>query len=186
MKARPNKLDAHAAFLDELDAGHATLAAMQAQLKERGCAASLPALSRFLSSRREAAMRERILSQITSGRQHCDAVEQQLDRNPAPELKTLMELHRVLILQLSTQAGTDPELLEMVTSAMKPVMEFAKLGIKQQELALDQKRFQRECGELFLKWAEDQRAREIAASPATNAAKIEQLGALMFGEDWKP
>ena len=167
MKARPNKLDAHAAFLDELDAGHATLATMQAKLKERGCDASLPGLSRFLSSRREAAMRERILGQITSGRQHCDAVEKQLDRNPAPELKTLMELHRVLILQLSTQAGTDPELLEMVSSAMKPVMEFAKLGIKERELALDQQRF-----DLFKRKADAYDRAQAALTEAKNSGGI--------------
>ncbi len=51
-------------------------------------------------------------------------------------------------------------------------------------LKLDQARFRRETCELFLQWAADQRARDIAAGPASNADKIEQLGALMFGEDW--
>jgi hypothetical protein len=51
-------------------------------------------------------------------------------------------------------------------------------------LKLDQARFRRETCELFLQWAADQRAKDIAAGPASNAEKIEQLGALMFGEDW--
>lgn len=52
-------------------------------------------------------------------------------------------------------------------------------------LALDEQRFRRETCELFLKWAEDQRARDIAASPVSNADKIDQLAKLMFGEDWQ-
>lgn len=53
------------------------------------------------------------------------------------------------------------------------------------DTALNEARFRRETCELFLQWAADQRARDIAASPTSNAEKIEQLGALMFGEDWE-
>ncbi len=52
-------------------------------------------------------------------------------------------------------------------------------------LRLEQEKFRRETCELFLKWAEDGRAREIAASGSSNAEKIERLGELMFGADWK-
>lgn len=55
---------------------------------------------------------------------------------------------------------------------------------ERESLKLDQARFRRETCELFLQWAADQRARDIAASPTSNAEKIQQLGALMFGEDW--
>lgn len=51
--------------------------------------------------------------------------------------------------------------------------------------ALDEVRFKRETCELFLKWAEDQRARDIATSPVSNADKINQLATLMFGEGWQ-
>lgn len=53
------------------------------------------------------------------------------------------------------------------------------------KLALETKKFQRETCELWLKWSEDQRAKDIASSPVTNSEKIEMLGQLMFGEDWK-
>ncbi len=73
----------------------------------------------------------------------------------------------------------------------KAEIERAKLALREREveranesLALDKERFKRETCELFLRWAEDQRARDIAAAPITNAAKIEQLGQLMFGDDW--
>jgi hypothetical protein len=65
-------------------------------------------------------------------------------------------------------------------------LEKNKLSIAQQQLMLQRQRFQRQTLELFLKWRADQRALEIADAPADNSAKIEKLGALIFGEDWKP
>ena len=50
---------------------------------------------------------------------------------------------------------------------------------------LARQKFQRDTCELFLKWSADQRAKDIANSPQTNSQKIERLGELMFGEDWK-
>ncbi len=55
-----------------------------------------------------------------------------------------------------------------------------------QELARQGRlKLQRDSCELFLKWSEDRRARDIAGSSASNSDKIEQLGELMFGENWK-
>jgi hypothetical protein len=58
-------------------------------------------------------------------------------------------------------------------------------ALKKEQLALDRSKFQRETCELFVKWVADKRASEIANSAASNADKIEKLGELMFGEDWK-
>lgn len=55
----------------------------------------------------------------------------------------------------------------------------------QESLVLEKARFQRETCALYLKWAEDRKAKDIAASGASNAEKIERLGELMFGPDWK-
>jgi hypothetical protein len=38
---------------------------------------------------------------------------------------------------------------------------------------------------LFIQWFEDQRAKDVLEGEWSNAEKIEQLGALMFGEDWR-
>ena len=51
-------------------------------------------------------------------------------------------------------------------------------------LDLEQKKFQRLTCDLFLKWREDERARNIADGPGTNDEKIDQLGQAMFGELW--
>ena len=48
------------------------------------------------------------------------------------------------------------------------------------EQALDRERFKRETCDLFIRWQEDQRARDIAASSGSNADKIAKLQALMF------
>lgn len=83
----------------------------------------------------------------------------------------------------------DPSAIQMVVSQ---AMALAKIEagdrdreLKAQQLALDEKRFQRETCELFVKWAADDKARGIVGSAASNAEKIEQLGQLMFGEGWK-
>ena len=55
---------------------------------------------------------------------------------------------------------------------------------KDRAQGLDQKRFQRETCELFLKWQADEQARAIAAGAESNTSKIERLGKLMFQNDW--
>ena len=56
--------------------------------------------------------------------------------------------------------------------------------VKEETLALAKDKFQRDTCEKFLVWINDERAKAIAGSGATNAEKIEQLGQAMFGEDW--
>jgi hypothetical protein len=54
--------------------------------------------------------------------------------------------------------------------------------VKSEVLALEEKKFQRETCELFLKWFKDQKAAAIAEGKATNSEKIERLRELMFGD----
>jgi hypothetical protein len=56
------------------------------------------------------------------------------------------------------------------------------LRLKAAEQALDEKKFQRETCELFLKWWADQQARDVVESKATNSEKIERLRQLMFSD----
>jgi len=76
-------------------------------------------------------------------------------------------------------------LLTVLAQFEKLKMDRRRADQKDDEIKLSRQRFARETTELFLQWFEDQRAREIAASPATNSDKIERLGQLMFGDDWK-
>ena len=71
-------------------------------------------------------------------------------------------------------------------NAAKLDLERQRVAQSQQTLELEQKKFQRLTCELFIKWYEDKRALEAVTSPADNSTKIERLGQIMFGEDWKP
>ncbi len=62
----------------------------------------------------------------------------------------------------------------------------AKLRQKDEELKLATQKFQRDTCELFLRWAADRRAADVASSNTSHTDKIEALGQLMLGDDWKP
>jgi hypothetical protein len=84
-----------------------------------------------------------LLQQIATGAQQCKEVEEQFGENPAPELETLIKLHRVLIMKLSTQASADPgSMMETLFFAMKPVMDFAKLQDKAKDREFAISKFQ--------------------------------------------
>lgn len=88
--------------------------------------------------------------------------------------------------QMQAIKMNDPETYLAFSSArFKGEMEKEKLRIKQEALELSKAKFQRETCGLFLEWAERKEAIEVARSGATHAEKIDRLGTLMFGEDWK-
>lgn len=59
-----------------------------------------------------------------------------------------------------------------------------KLKRKDEELALEREKFQRDTCEMFIKWSQDQRALQVANAPLSNEQKLNDLGKLMFGELW--
>jgi hypothetical protein len=83
--------------------------------------------------------------------------------------------------ELAIKPNADPKELKAIFSL---VLKARDQEIDAATLSLEKAKYQRQTCELYLKWAEDQRAKEVVASPGTNAAKIERLGELMFGEDW--
>jgi hypothetical protein len=88
--------------------------------------------------------------------------------------------------QLQAIKQNDPEtFLAFATARAKGDLEKQKLRIKEEELALSKKRFQRETCDLFLQWFANEQAKSIASSGATNKEKIQRLGQLMFGEEWE-
>jgi hypothetical protein len=88
--------------------------------------------------------------------------------------------------QMQAIDRNDPELyLAFASAKFKGELEKEKLRIKQETLDLSKAKFQRETCALFLTWWESKQARDVAASGATHSEKIDRLGQLMFGEDWK-
>lgn len=89
-----------------------------------------------------------------------------------------------------------PETLEALTLALSRLragdhvaeklrLTTVRLDQTAELLALEQQKFRRLTCELFLKWREDDRARNIADGPGTNEEKTEWLGQQMFGDLWK-
>jgi len=73
-------------------------------------------------------------------------------------------------------------LLEAESLRLKAI----EVGQKGQTLDLLRQRYQRDTAKLFLKWYASQKAKDIADQPESGAdEKVERLGRLMFGEDWK-
>ena len=140
MKARESKLDVHAASLADMEAQKKTLDEMLAWLREEGVTCSASTLSRFLEGQRQARLQERLLAQIASGARQVQDVEKQFGKNPAPELETLVKLHRVLIMQLSTLGTADPEFLKLADTMLRTAMDFTsgKTKAAQKEIELGQ------------------------------------------------
>jgi hypothetical protein len=142
MKDRPSKLDAFAEQLEQwFELEHMTLAEAGARLHDAGCDVSLSRLSKWWMRRQGELIQDRILERIATGAQQCQEVEKQLAETPAPELDTLIKLHRVLIFRLSTEANANPELLELVDRLMKPVLGYYKLEDKRRETSLAERKY---------------------------------------------
>ena len=85
--------------------------------------------------------REWLLAQIGEGARHCRAIEAEFGKNPPPELETLIKLHRVMVLQLSSKEETERETIGLVTALMRPVMEWARLQEKRKERELAEEKY---------------------------------------------
>ena len=186
MKSRPSKLDQFAATLMVMDGEKKTLADMQSWLKAEGCAISLSALGSWLSSARQQQLQDRLLGQIASGARQCKEVEKQFGENPAPELETLIKLHRVLILQLSTQGNADPEFLKLADQLMRTAMEFVsgqtKFRQKERELNLAEEKFEFNAAKAALKCAATLKLissnKNLSEADKVNAARAKLFGEL--------
>ncbi len=156
-------------------------------LRADGLATSSAALSVFLSwwglqqqFKQDDATTESLLEELK--REIPGLTEQQLD-----------ELGQRTFSLLSIRNQDLEGFVSIRSARAKAELEKAKLELRQQAetrlgegLKLQQQKFQRETCNLFLQWAEDQRVKQITTGNASNSDKIEQLGQLMFGEDWKP
>jgi hypothetical protein len=147
-KAKPSKLDQFTEQLDEwflYTAPAKTLAFAQEELRKDGCRVSLSQLSRWWEARQETLREEKLLGQITNGAGACKAVEKQFGEAPPPELDTLIKLHRVLVMQMSTQAATNPEMIKLADQGLRTVMEYVsgktKAAQKERELTLAEGKF---------------------------------------------
>lgn len=172
MKSKPSKLDAYAERLDTwFGIDKKSLAEVQEQLRLDGCAVSLSRLSDWWATRLKEKMQAALLGQITSGARQIQEVEKALGKSGAPELETLMKLHRVLIFKMSSQGNADSEMLELVGSMMKAVMQYERLKQYEKQNKLDERRV-----ELLEKRAELAfQAQEVTESKLTAEEKQQRM-----------
>lgn len=173
MKQKKSKLDQYAAQLADMDAERKTLPEMQAWLKEEGITVASSTLSAFLSSQRQRLLQDRLLAQIATGARQCQEVEKQFGKNPAPELETLIKLHRSLIMQLATLGNADPEFLKLSDQLTNTVLSVesakTKAAFKEREIALAEQKY------LETKKDEQTKALELCLEEAKGFPDVQEL-----------
>lgn len=133
-------LTPHAAtILDKKLAGE-TLKEIQQWLKDEGVCVALSTVGDFVARLLQEREQQQLLDRITSGASQVREVEERFKENPAPGLETLIKLHRVLILQLSTSGQSDPELLKLADQLTNTVLQClsaqTKANFKEREVTL--------------------------------------------------
>lgn len=170
MSRKPTaRLDPHAEAIERwLDEEELSLPEVCRRLAVAGCTVTTAGLKAWRAQRQAREFQELMLRQIASGASQCLEVERRLQSHPAPELETLIKLHRVLVLKFSQEANLNPALLALVKDLMKPLIEWARLQEerKKRELAEQKYRDQREA---------DQAAKARKAAGAGEALKPETL-----------
>ena len=84
---------------------------------------------------------EHALELIAEAARHCREVEEQFGKNPAPELATMIKLHRVLMFHFTMDAMNNPEVLKEVREVTKPVMDWVALQEKQKQRELAEQKY---------------------------------------------
>lgn len=79
-------------------------------------------------------------------------------------------------------AGTVAKLLKAQTERVRAEMAREQLRLAKEKHALDREKFEVQACTLFLKWSQEQRARDIADSGLTNEEKIKELRAEYFAD----
>jgi hypothetical protein len=174
-----SKLDRYAEALAEMERDTKTLKEMQAWLADEGVAVDQSTISRFLESQRQLLLQEKLLGQIASGAKQCQEVEKEFGEHPAPELETLIKLQRVILLNLSTQANANPEMLELIGNSFKAVLTAEKLKLQREVLTLDRDKFQFDAAKAAL--AAQKELKAISTSKLSDVEKIRQAHLALFG-----
>jgi hypothetical protein len=183
-KPRKSRLDAHAEALLDWDAQHLTLAEMQKRLAERGCRVSLARISTWLERARREKLTRDVLRDVYSGAKLARELEGAFQKNPAPELRTLVGLLKRIIFSLSVQASADPTLLQIANDTLRAMVQLLRVQQSEEALAFEREKFQRQTAEAVLRAAQDAEVARIASSNAGAAEKIEAIGRHLFGDLW--
>jgi hypothetical protein len=179
MKPKPSKLDPYAERLTEMlrkpeEGGEGkTLAEAREQLVLDGCKVALSTLADWWERRRSELQQEKLLRLIGTGAQQVKEVQVEFEANPAPELGTIIKLHRLIAFQLATMGASNPEMLEAGAKMTKTVLDFVKEEGKSEDRKLAREKFEKMEARL-------NKAKEITTSEQTAEQKEARMKEL-FG-----
>lgn len=189
-KKRESKFDQFAEKLDGWLAGKEeggeglTLAQACSRLSEFSCVAKVSALSGWWQRRQDVIKERRLLGMITTGADLHKRVRTQFSKDAPPELQTLIDLHRVLVMQMSTQAATNPEMLKLADASLRTVLEFysgqTKARQKDTDHQLAAMRLMMDSDEFFQRVLA--RAAELNAAGLSNAEQIAAMRQTFFAD----
>lgn len=141
-KPRDNKFTPHHADILAWFEAEPTLRLIDAceRLGQRGVKATPGELSIYLRRHREKEDREKMLFGIASGAEKVRELDEAFAGNPAPELGLIVKLLKTLIINMSLNPDTPPDVYDRALSLLKPVTEFAKIEAKREDLKLAERR----------------------------------------------
>jgi hypothetical protein len=164
MRKEPaSNLDAYVDRLDTwFDADKLSYKQVRQRLKKLGYTVSIATLARWHRVRQAGRLQQRLLEEIAQAGECCKEIEQQFSKNPAPAIETLIKLHRLLALKLSTGAQETPALVRLVATLMKPLLDWSRLEEQRKQRELDRQ-----------KEHEEAKARETATSGGSDAHALQ-------------
>jgi hypothetical protein len=92
-------------------------------------------------------LEEELLERLAQGARLCQELESKLRQDPAPELETILKLHRVLVLRLSAEAQARPEMLSLVSALMKPLLDWARIEEKRKDRELAEQKYREQAAQ---------------------------------------
>lgn len=171
MKPRASKLDPYAEQITAWFRGTPALTIEQAcarLLSEHGLSVSAGRLSDWWSAResnrtiKEA--QDTVLASIARGAAINRTVTEAQAKDAPPEMLTIIGLLKTMILQLSVNAAGNPELLELLPSLMKPVVDWLKLQQAKETSDLERAKFTQQL-KTKIEAGLDELATQIGADP---------------------
>lgn len=170
--------EVQAAIADYLLSGMPYHQAREVVAKEFGVTASLGAFAQFY----QAVCVPALLRKRSQAAAAAEQLAEEVTRSPGAWDQATVDAIKQKAFELAIAPSSSPK---DVKALFVLIQKARDQDIKREELDLQRQKFQRETAELFLEHVESAQAREIAASAAPRASKIEELGQLMFGDLWQ-
>jgi hypothetical protein len=110
-------------------------------LAKKGCQVHPSWLGRWWRARRNRSHAEELLDVIHRSAHQCLRLEKAFADGRTPDLELLIQIHRVLLLNLSADASVEPAILDRLTRVMKTILSWACLHEKRRIRELNEQKY---------------------------------------------